>query len=303
MWSRKWVGSLGAVLGLVVAAGGCGRTRSASQDPGSSDDSGASGRGAHDSADTPGDALRGGSADGGSRNAGQLSTGEPNGDAGAGGPTARTPSGGGGSASAGGAAANTPGGAGESAGASAEGGAGGAGAEGGAGDADAEGGAGGADDAPNDIESCLANLVGPVTADIVSVRGHAGALGAVDYVIAGYSAGASGADGLQRFTDSYYGQAGTPADISDTGLWLWTQHDPVVVGTVYTSGYNVPASAQLSFRIFANSYATGVSCPVWGSGHFTFTQFQTGSVLASGGYDFQCPEADIDVRGCFRYAE
>lgn len=289
---RNWVGSVGAMLGALAMAGGCGGT--VIQDFGEGGAGGASGGSVDDRAGTSGVELgvgvsAGGSSNGGhasaggSSNGGHASAGEHNGGAAGAGQS------GGGAAgqSNGGAGGDTPSGGGGAAGEGGESG---------------TAGAAGADDVPSRIERCLANLVGPATADVVSVHGHAGALGAVDYVIAGYSAGASGADGLQRFTNSYYGQVGTPAGISDTGLWMWTQHDPVVIGKVYTSGYDVPGSAQLSFRIFAQDYTVGLSCPSWGSGHFTFTAFQTGSLLASGGYDFQCPEADIDVSGCFRYA-
>jgi hypothetical protein len=39
-----------------------------------------------------------------------------------------------------------------------------------------------------------------------------------------------------------------------------------------------------------------------GTGHFMFTQFATGGVLATGGYEFHCPQYDTEVTGCFRYA-
>lgn len=164
------------------------------------------------------------------------------------------------------------------------------------------------DELRSEIEICLAELVGPAADDIVSARGRAGALGAVDYTIAGYSAGAHGPDGLQRATNSTSGQRGTPAGISDTGLWLWTQNGPVVVGTVY--GSDESGGAQVEFRVIADDYTTAVSCPEpqSGSGRFVFTQFdpslgglEDNGVRATGGYSYQCLEADIDVRGCFRY--
>jgi hypothetical protein len=282
MATRSWAGYFAALLAIGALAQGCGQVITSSSGAGGGGEGDAKGTSGNDDAGYGGGAGGKPSSGAGVSQGGNSSGGEARGDGGAG---------------RGGAADAGAGTGGDSAGAS-DGGAVGAFA-GAAGESGAGG--DGAVDVHVDIEACLASLIGPSTEDAISVRGRAGVLGVVDYAIAGYSAGASGLDGLQRFTNGYYGQLGTPVGISDTGLWMWTQSGPVVVGKVYTSGYDVPGGAQLNFRIYADSYSKWVSCSGWGSGHFTFTQFQVGSLLATGGYDFQCPEAGIDVSGCFRY--
>jgi hypothetical protein len=159
-----------------------------------------------------------------------------------------------------------------------------------------------------EIESCLAELVGPSGDDIVSVSGRAGVLGAVEYTIAGYSAGTHDENGLQLATNSVSGERGTPAGIDDTGLWLSTLDGPVVIGRLYESDEDAPARGRLDFRVYADNYMTAATCFGGGSGRFMFTQFDANTVsldteapIATGGYAFECADAEIDVSGCFRY--
>jgi hypothetical protein len=155
------------------------------------------------------------------------------------------------------------------------------------------GAAGGAGDAGSG--DCLDRL-GSGTGDAITVQGEAGALGLVDYTIWGYSAGVAAPDGLQRFTNSVYGQHGTPAGISDTGLWAWTNMPMAEVGTIYMT----PA-ATVNFRIFFDNYNQQVECSGDHSGSFRFVSFNSDGVFAAGTYEFDCPDSSIHVTGCFRY--
>ncbi|HEX4628394.1 MAG TPA: hypothetical protein VH137_06340 [Gemmatimonadales bacterium] len=138
------------------------------------------------------------------------------------------------------------------------------------------------------------------TGDAISVRGQAGALGAVDYTVWGYSAGAAGYDGLQRFTNSAYGQRGAPSGVDDTDLWAWTNMPMAMVGTTYVDG-----PAQLDFQITYNQDNSQISCTGDSSGKFMFVRFSDPITQANpvdGAYEFHCLDAGIDVSGCFHYA-
>lgn len=137
-------------------------------------------------------------------------------------------------------------------------------------------------------------------ADLVSVHGRAGDLGDVSYAIAGSSAGAGGRDGIQRFTNASSGHIGHPENIRDTGLWMWSG-ETVVEGMTYVAmSTDSETGPWINFRIYADNFDTRITCPDGsGFGSFTFMKF-AGRVI-EGTYEFQCPDANIDVRGCFRY--
>lgn len=149
----------------------------------------------------------------------------------------------------------------------------------------------------------LRSLAAPNGGDYVHVSGAAGLFGVLDFIIGGYSAGASGVDGIQRFTNGAYLRDGVPPDVDDTGLWMWTKSGPVVLGVDYAgdnSSQYQGTAPFIDFRMFR-----AVSCPrAAGRGSFRFTSFTSPPSQAApveGEYAFQCLDAGIDVRGCFVY--
>ena len=160
----------------------------------------------------------------------------------------------------------------------------------------------------NCMDDLTVSFSGP---DFISVHGHAGTLGAVNYTIGGYSAGVTGGNGTQRFTGNYFGERGMPSGISQTSLYLWTGKTPLLVGQTYegtnSEGNADPSITTMIFIDFGASAdsAVGVGCPRGsGTGRFVFTQFSVTSsspTLIEGSYEFHCPDAAIDVAGCFHY--
>ena len=138
----------------------------------------------------------------------------------------------------------------------------------------------------------------------ISVRGQAGVLGAVDYTIWGYGSGVSSIQGIERTTDSAFGQRGTPFGISDTTLWAWSGANSADAGVIYT-GRNGGSPTQVDFRIYATNFTVLVGCPFGaGNGRFTFVRFADPVSMSNpieGQYEFHCLDAGIDVSGCFHY--
>jgi hypothetical protein len=134
-------------------------------------------------------------------------------------------------------------------------------------------------------------------------------LGTVNYSMRGYSAGASGKTGIQRFTNTADGVTGLPAKAVngnwDTGLWVWNNPTPVVLGTEYTGTNLDTAFSQspfIEFRISTDG--PYIECPFRaGVGRFMFLKFGNVSPESpvEGVYEFSCPDAGVSVRGCFHY--
>ncbi|HEY3252446.1 MAG TPA: hypothetical protein VGJ91_00805 [Polyangiaceae bacterium] len=146
-----------------------------------------------------------------------------------------------------------------------------------------------------DFGNCVADLTGG-HGDAISVHGHAGVLGDVDYTIWGSSAGMGRDDGMERQTYSGSGQKGTPSGISATRLATWTHAGDLIEGQIYERN-----PAQLDFRIEANGLTTSVECmDATASGSFAFIRFD--HPTTDGVYEIDCPASDIQVHGCFHYA-
>ncbi len=157
------------------------------------------------------------------------------------------------------------------------------------------------------FENCFPG--GPQTQqDIISVHGHAGAVGYVDFSIRGYSAGFSGGSGIQRFTGNDYQSTNLPPGIWDTGLWMWsTSGSPIVVGQEYI-GDNVDQYSgphpYVNFRVLGDG--PSATCPPGaGTGRFTFSRFDGHypGLLVEGVYAFSCPPSSIEVVGCFHFSD
>lgn len=147
-------------------------------------------------------------------------------------------------------------------------------------------------------------LVAANAGDYVHVTGQAGVYGAVDFIIGGNSAGAASSTGIQRFTDSFYRRPGLPSAVTYLGLWMWTYGLPVSIGKEYVAD-NDRRSLPVPFLDFRIS--PGVDCPAGlGQGTFTFTRIAptpTTATPVEGVYDFHCPDAGVEVHGCFLYAQ
>lgn len=149
----------------------------------------------------------------------------------------------------------------------------------------------------------LAWLVAAYAGDYVHVTGQAGVYGAVDFIIGGNSAGASSYTGIQRFTNSFFVKQGLPAAVNDIELWMWTYGLSVSIGKEYVADND---RRQLPVPFIDFRISPGVDCPMGlGQGTFTFTRFApipTTATPVEGVYDFHCPDAGLEVHGCFLYA-
>lgn len=150
----------------------------------------------------------------------------------------------------------------------------------------------------------LAWLVAGYAGDYVHVTGQAGVYGAVDFIIGGNSAGASSYTGIQRFTNSFFLRQGLPAAVTNIGLWMWTHGLSVSIDKEYVAD-NDRRTLPVPFIDF--QITPGVGCPAGlGQGTFTFTRFApipTTATPVEGVYDFHCPDAGVEVHGCFLYAQ
>lgn len=151
------------------------------------------------------------------------------------------------------------------------------------------------------VDRCATELYGQGNlGDAISVHGTVADLGSVDYVIWGYSAGATDANGLQRFTNTYYGKQNAPDNLFDTGLWAWTDTPTVEDGRKYFPGGVV----RLDFRVSVDDGTRQIGCISGQAGFFVFTSFG-GDIPTrkpyTGYYEFECPDANIHVHGCFAY--
>lgn len=152
--------------------------------------------------------------------------------------------------------------------------------------------------------------INPTSSDVISVAGQAGALGAVSYTIYGpaayYGTTVARANGFDHFTSGTV--AGTSAGtISSTEFWLW--NSTALHSRELISGDNSnPATyvpPYIDLRVGAG--ATASSCPS-GAGTATvdlslFEYPGDGGTQSGvlGTFRFQCPDAGVDLSGCFRY--
>jgi hypothetical protein len=145
-----------------------------------------------------------------------------------------------------------------------------------------------------EVERCLAELADAGGGDGVRARGDAGRLGPVDFAIWGYSAGSgNGSADFGRFTNSSYGQRGTPAAIARTGLRVSPATWPAQEGTFYLAG-----ESFLALDISTDDPPQGVECSEPSAGYFVYTRL---SWPIEGAYRVACADAGFDVSGCFHY--
>jgi hypothetical protein len=147
-----------------------------------------------------------------------------------------------------------------------------------------------------DFGGCVSDLSGAPggPGDAISVHGHAGVLGDVDFTIWGYSAG-SGSDHGVNLSTSGQGQKGTPSGIDEVHLTVWALPDTAVEGRIYPRD-----PSQLELRISAASPITTVGCmDATDTGSFAFSRLSDRTT--DGVYQLDCPASDIRVYGCFHY--
>lgn len=149
---------------------------------------------------------------------------------------------------------------------------------------------------------CLDMLPEDRRADSVWVKGRAGSLGELEYVISGLSAGGNDQNNVQRFTRGDYSSSGFPGGVIHNSLWLWTQ-GRVDVGNTYVGNNFSRYDASVPYIEYA--LPPVVLCPPGeGRGRFHFTEYISNYPeprRIDGWFEFQCPDAGIDVRGCFHY--
>lgn len=144
------------------------------------------------------------------------------------------------------------------------------------------------------------------TNDVISVQGTAGRLGNVSYTVYGLSYGGGSIYGFSH--DTFGTLVGTPQDqISKTSLGLrsftpaQTQH--VYVGDNSHPFDAIPPFIDISFPLFTGT----VYCPASaGTGSYVYSVYAypgDGGINSgvTGTFQYRCPDAGIDVAGCFRY--
>lgn len=156
------------------------------------------------------------------------------------------------------------------------------------------------------LETLLATCDKSPLPDDVTVIGTAEPLGQVDiHITKGNSAGVAFREtGGQFFTSG--NQMGTPK-VGDVGLWLYPPTTRIEPGVQYdeTNANQVSGKSLINFRLSAPS-GPGATCPPGkGFGSLLFDRVMFWSRkdggVTSGAYLFSCPDAGIDVRGCFAY--
>jgi hypothetical protein len=137
---------------------------------------------------------------------------------------------------------------------------------------------------------------GNANADVVSIHGTYGALGSIDYTIQGFST---------RYAQSKSGVRRRTGDVaSELDLAMFADEEMARTGRAYVGNNESPRNGPFIGLLFIGGEKQVEHCSTGeGRGSFVFTRFLEDDVVASGTYDFSCPDRDIDVHGCFRYVQ
>lgn len=158
-------------------------------------------------------------------------------------------------------------------------------------------------------ESCLSELRALMPsqgASLVHVTGSAGAEGAVDFIIGSYGAGSSDDTGIYRGVTGHFVSVRVPASIEFVGLELWTGSNPVQVGVEYQADNATYRGPTPYLDVSVGPPVYPLACQSQAQGRFRFRRFASPPSFATpveGDFQVRCPDAGLDVQGCFLFTD